>query len=207
MFDTDGIYAPGPIKPVAKIKENLAIWTSGVWKHYRIEHIEPMPRSAPLVAEMVTLSLATTLAAGGTIARRLLPILQLNLGEFLHLRWEPLDNVEGVLWEVSGQGRFISRGAQARVDRNTKTYDPYLATTTFWIIGGLERDMNLEVRNPMSYATPVARFAFWGYRYNLTDLTVGMSDVDKKALAAGDLEGVKRLIGATTWLPAEGRVA
>lgn len=207
MWDSDrGIYSPGPIRPVAQIKENLAIWTQNAWAHYRIEYTEPMPRSTPLIAEMVTLSGATFLAAGGTIARRVVAILQLNLEQFLHLRWEPLDNVEGVLWEQATQGRFVSRGGQARVDRNTKTYDPYLASTTFWILGN-DRDMNLEVRNPMSYATPVARFAFWGFRYTLTDLTTGMSDVDKKLLTQGDLEAVKRLIGATTWLPAEGRAA
>lgn len=205
-WDT-GIYAPGPIKPAVKIKENLSLWTSGGWEYYRTDFIEPMPRSTPLVVEMVVASGATALAAGGTIAKRIVAILQLNELEFLHLRWEPLDNVEGVLWERAGQGRFMSRGATARVDRNTKTYDPYLATTTFFILGR-DRDMNLEVRNPMSYATPVARFAFWGYRYILTLLLPeGVSDADKAALRRGEVDVVKRIIGATTWVPAEGRAA
>lgn len=205
-WDT-GIYAPGPIKPAVKIKENLSLWTSGGWEYYRTDFIEPMPRSTPLVVEMVVASGATALVAGGTIAKRIVAILQLNELEFLHLRWEPLDNVEGVLWERAGQGRFMSRSATARVDRGTRTYDPYLATTTFFILGR-DRDMNLEVRNPMSYATPVARFAFWGYRYILTPLLPeGVSDADKAALRRGEVDVVKRIIGATTWVPAEGRAA
>jgi len=216
MFNlTDSIYCSGPIRPVVKIRENMSIWTGGAWEHYRAEFIEPMPRSTPLVVEMVTASGATLLAAGATIAKRVVAILQLNGLELLHLRWEPLDNVEGVLWEQSGTGRFQSRGAVARVDRNTVTRDPYLSTTTFFIIGR-DRDMNLEVRNPMRYATPTARFQFWGYRYmlkaivdeavaNLPETGPLTKARARAALRAGDLDVVKRLIGATTWLPAEGR--
>ena len=204
MDELDGIYNPGPIKPVVKVKENLSIWTGGHWEHYRVDFIEPMPRSSPLVVEMVTASGATTLAAGGTIAKRVVAILQLNSGELLHLRWEPLDNVEGVLWEQAGQGRFQSRGVMARVDRDTATRDPYLSTTTFFILGR-DRDMNLEVRNPMGYATPTARFQFSGFRYILYDLLSEKSERERQLLWAGDLGAVKSLIHATTWLPAEGR--
>ena len=204
MFEDSGIYSPGPIKPVVKIKENLSLWTLGKWEHYRAEYIEPMPRSTPMTVEMVVASGVTTLAANGTIAKRVVAALQLNEGEFFHLRWEPIDNVEGVLWEQAGTGRFHGRSAMARVDRDTKAYDPYLATTTFWILGN-DRDMNLEVRNPMGYATPVARFAFWGYRYILSPLQI--SAQDKEGANRGDLETVRRAIGPTTWLPAEGRTA
>lgn len=225
MWENDGIYAPGPIRPVVEIRQNLAIFTGGKWEHYRADYIEPMPRSTPLVVDLVVLSGATTLAANGAIAKILAPALQLNQLEFLHLRWEPLDNVEGILWEQAGQGRFMTRGATARVDRNTRTYDPYLATTTFFILGP-GRDLNLEARNPMGYATPTARFAFWGYRYLLTDiipdalLSLPESLTPEQAAAgqytkargeaalrAGIPDAVKKLIGPTTWLPAEGRAA
>ena len=202
-----GIYAPGPIKPIVKIRENISVWTLNAWEHYRAEFIEPMPKGAAMTVDMVAVAGTTTLAANATIAKRLLGVLQLNAGEFLHLRWEPIDNVEGVLWEQAGQGRSISRGVQARVDRSTKGYDPYLATTTFWILGR-DRDMNLEARNPMGYAIPTARFAFWGYRYILTSaVPAAASELDKAALKAGDMDTVRRVIGATTWVPAEGRAA
>jgi len=204
MFESAGIYDPGPIKPVVQIKENLSVWTLGKWEHYRVDFIEPMPRSTPMQVEMVVASGATTLAANGTIAKRVVAALQLNGDEFFHLRWEPIDNVEGVLWEQAGTGRYQGRSAMARVDRSTKLYDPYLATTTFWILGR-DRDMNLEVRNPMGYATPTARFAFWGYRYLLTELEIPQSE--KAAVNRGDLDAVRRAIGATTWLPAEGRAS
>ena len=39
------IYDNGPISPIARIKDNLAVWTSGKWEAYRIDFIEPIPRS------------------------------------------------------------------------------------------------------------------------------------------------------------------
>lgn len=164
-----GIYDSGPISPVAKIKENVSLWTVGKWAHYQIQNIEPMPRSSPMMVEMVTISGATTIAANGTISKRVVAILQPKELELLHVRWEPLDDVEGVLWQQSSTGRFVARQVHARVTRFTALRDPYLATTTFFIIG-LQRDMNLEVRNPNPVALPQARLVFFGYRYMLRAL-------------------------------------
>lgn len=178
------IYDNGPISPIAKIEENLSIFTRDKWAHFRILYIEPMPRSSPMIVEMVTASGATTIAANGTITKQLVPFLQLNDLEFIHLRWEPIDDVEGVLWEQPGTARFVTRAVHARVTRFTGTRDPYLATTTFCILG-MDRNMNLEVRNPNPVALPSARFVFFGYRY-LLEVYPGKPDV-------------------STYLPAEGR--
>lgn len=183
MSTVANIYDNGPISPIAKIKENLSIWTLGKWLHYQIENIEPLPRSTPMIVEMVLASGATTILANGIIAKQVVPILQLSDLEFTHLRWEPIDDVEGVLWEQAGTGRFVTRSVHARVTRFTGIRDPYLATTTFWILGR-DRDMNLEVRNPNPVPLPQARFAFWGFRYML------------KSLAGQPSQ--------TTWVPAEG---
>lgn len=165
-----GIYDGGVIAPVAKIKENLSIWTVGQWSHYQIEYIEGLPWSSPMTVEMVTASGATTIAANGTIAKQVVAILQLADHELMHLRWQPIDDMEGVLWEQSSQGRFVARAVHARVDLLTAVRDPYLATTTFFILGR-NRDMNLEVRNPAPVARALARFAFFGYRYVLKPIS------------------------------------
>jgi len=186
-----GIYDGGVIAPVAKIQENLSIFTLGHYVHYKIRFIEPMPWSSQMVVEMVVASGAVTIAANGTIAAQLVAILQLNDNNLLHLRWQPLDDVQGILWEQSSVGRFVSRGVHSRVDLFTATRDPYLATTTFFILGK-DRDMNLEVRNPRPVAQALARFVFFGYRYVLKPLD--------EATAKGIEEG--RI--PSTWLPAEG---
>ena len=207
MFDAyAAIYDPGPIHPIVHFKEKMAVWTGGKWYYYSADYIEPMPRSAPLTVEMVVASATgiTALAANGTIVKSVVQALRLNENEFFHLRWEPLDDVEGVLWEQSGQGRFLSRNTQARVDLQTHLHDPYLATTTFWIIGK-DRDMNLEVRNPTGYAMPMARFAFWGYRYVLGPLSLPAAD--KGALERGDITTVRNTFGPVTFVPAEGRAS
>jgi len=184
MSTVANLYDNGPISPICRIKENLSVWTAGQWKHYNVTFIEPLPRSRPTTVEMVVASGATTLAANGTIAKQVVAILALAEMEFTHLRWEPIDDVEGVLWEQAGTGRFVTRGVQARVDRWTHFHDPYLATSTFFILGK-DRDMNLEVRNPNPVAIPQARFVFWGFRYLLNPLSSEPAN--------------------TTWVPAEGR--
>lgn len=200
-----GIYDSDYIQPVAKVKENLSIMTLGNYSHYIIEYLEPLPPGPASVADMVAIAGATGLAANATINKRIVPILQLNDLEFAHLRWEPLDNVEGVLWELSGQARFNSRNIHSRVDRNSRRYDPSLSLTTFWVLG-LNRDMNLECRNPMGYAIPAARFQFFGYRYILKEIDLsGLSSDVKIKMKAGDIATVRASIGTTTWLPAEGR--
>jgi len=165
MPQVSGIYDNGPISPIAKIKENLSIWTKGKWEHFRIDYIEPMPRSSPMVVDV------GPIAANGIIAKQVVAILQLSDLEFLHLRWEPLDDVEGALWEEAGTARFTTGSVQARVTPFTSLRDPYLATTTFFILGK-NRDMNLEVINPNAVAIPVARFVFFGFRYILEGIPV-----------------------------------
>lgn len=191
-----GIYDGGVIAPVAKIKENLSIYSLGRYTHYRIDFIEPMPWSSQMVVEMVVASGATTIAANGTIAQRLPAILTLNDNNLLHLRWQPLDDVEGVLWEQASVARYATRGVHSRVDLSTTTKDPYLSTTTFFILGK-DRDMNLEVRNPRPVAQALARFVFFGFRYVL----MPWKDEEKgQEVIKGIVEG--RI--PSTWLPAEG---
>jgi len=177
------IYDSDPISLIAKIKENLSIWTLGSWSHFQIINAEPLPGGTPMIAEMVTLSGRLTIAANGTIPVTAIPFLQPRANELLHLRWEPLDDVEGILWEQATQGRFNARAVHARVNRFTRLHDPNLALTTFWVLG-LDRNMALEVRNPNPVALPIARFHFFGFRYMLTPLKAEPS--------------------VTTYLPAEG---
>ena len=206
MPTLSGPYDSFIIQPVCQIKQNLSVYTSGIWEHFIVQFEEPVPPTPATLVEMVTLSGNTTLAAATPINKMLVQVLQLSDSEFLHLRWFPLDNVEGVLWEKASVARFATAQIQAQVDVRIREYDPFLATTTFWILGA-NKDMQLEVRNPMRYATSVARFQFFGHRYvieahpNLPPLT----NHDWPALRAGDTEIVKKYLGQTTWVPAEGR--
>lgn len=201
-----GIYDSAFLQPVARIKENISI-LQDKWLHYIVEYSEPIVPGPASIVEMVALAGLTSLAANATIAKRVVPILQVYSNELLHVRWFPLDNVEGVIWELAGQQKLASRNIHSRTDRRVLQWDPTLATTTFFIQGEL-LDMNLEVRNPMQYATPLARFVFFGNRMLLTpvDLT-GLDENQKRKLGDGDKDTVRSIIGPTTWLPARGRQA
>ncbi|MBA7705330.1 hypothetical protein ES703_114158 [subsurface metagenome] len=212
MSEVANIYDNGPISLIARIKDNISVYTAKKWAHYQVVYTEPWPRSSPLRVEMVAASLVTFIAANGTIAKRLVPILQVTNGEMLHVRFEPLDDVEGVVYELAGTGKFVSRNTHARVSMVTCLRDPYLATTTFFIMGN-QKDINLEVVNPNPVALPQARFQFFGYRYVIEAITPlfperftdAQKEAVRKKLEDGDKETVAQYIGPTTWLPAEGR--
>ncbi len=212
MSTVANIFDNGPISLIARIKDNISVYTAKKWAHYQVVYTEPWPRSSPLRVEMVATALVTFIAANGILAKRLVPILQVTNGEMLHVRFEPLDDVEGVVYELAGTGKFISRNTHARVSMVTCLRDPYLATTTFFIMGN-QKDINLEVRNPNPVALPQARFQFFGFRYVIEAIIpkfpAGATDPQKEAvrkkLEDGDKETVAQYIGPTTWLPAEGR--
>ena len=186
MSEVANLYDNGPISPVVKIKENLSVMTGGDWSHYRVDYIEPLPRSAPLVVDLVALSGNVTIAANGSITKQLIQFLRLNDKEITHFRFEPIDDIEVILWEQSATARYATNFVQARASKFTATRDPWLATTTFFVIGK-DRDVNIEARNPNPVAWPQARVAFWGYRYIVSDL--------------------KSVPAVTTYIPAEGRSA
>ena len=204
-MEVANIYDNGPISPVCKIKENMAIWTTNQWDYFKVDYIEGLPRSSQSVVEMITVSGVTQLAANGTIAKIQLAPLLLNEGEFLHLRWEPIDDVEGVLWEQPSQGRFATRAIHARVNLYTWQMDPELATTTFFLLGR-DRLMNLEVRNPNPVIIFVARFVFWGYRYLVEHIDVNKIYPELASeFKVGNQEVVRARIGTCTWIPTEGK--
>ena len=212
MWDDRGIYAPGPIKPVVDINENLAIWSEKRWKYGRAVFIEGMPYSSPMIVDVVAQAGATVLAAGANTTKQLAPIIQINQGEMLHLRFKPLENVEGQLFETAADGRWTSRAVTARITKESGIHDPYWAASTFWIYG-FNRDINIQVFNRMGYAVPQARFAFWGYRYVVEEITPNFERLGgdraaigqaQKDLNRGDPVAIKAFIGHVTMIPAEG---
>lgn len=206
MPETGGPYDSYYIQPIARIREYISLYTNAKWHHYMVDYQNPIPPTPASIVEMVTAAGITSLGAGLAIAKRVVTILQLSDNELLHLRWRPLDYVEGLLYEIAGSQHLNATNIHSRVDPFVGDLDPTWASTTFWILGR-QRDMNLEVRNPTQYATPTARFQFWGNRAYLTEFDAsGRSAAEKDALAAGDRETVRKIIGPTVWVPAEGRV-
>jgi len=154
--------------PVCQIKEHLAIWSDKEWLGFQVDFIEPVPRSSAYVVDLIAIAAAAPLAPGAAIAGQLLPILQVGSNELVHNRWYVIDDIEGQLWQLSRMARFNPRGGQAGVTLLTPVYDPWLATTTFWVLGGLgDRDAMVGCTNISGAIIPQARLGFFGYRYIL----------------------------------------
>jgi len=218
-MEVANIYDNGPLSLVARIRDTVSILTAKKWEHHQVIYAEPWPRSSPLRLDMVAFATLTSLGASPTtITKRLLNILQVTDGEMLCIRFEPLDDVEVVVYEQAGTGKFNARNAHARIDMGTCVRDPYLASSTLFVMGD-QRDVQLEIRNPHPVALPQARLQFWGYRYLLEPITPDLSAISGptpalaakarqnilKLLSDGDKQTVVQYIGPTTWIPAEGR--
>jgi hypothetical protein len=157
--------------PVCQIKENLAIYTDLKWQGYQVEFIEPQPRSSQFIVDLIAIAGVGPLAAGGNVAAQLLQAIQVSAGELCHFRFFVLDNIEAQLWQLSNMARFAPRGGQAGVNLFTPALDPYLASTTFWVLGGLgDRDARIGCTNISGAVQPVARVGFFGFRYILKPL-------------------------------------
>jgi len=162
------LYDNGPISPIAQILEHLAIWSEQRWMPFRIEDIEPLPRSSPFIIDLITISGGVPLVPTAAIAGQLVGVLQVNANELVHFRWFAIDDIEGQLWELSRMARFSSRGAQAGVNLFTPVYDPWLTTTTFWVLGGPgDKDARVGCTNIGGAILPQARLGFFGYKYIL----------------------------------------
>ncbi len=169
MNIVDNLYNPGPPTPVCQIEEHLAIWTEQRWKGFKVDYIEPIPRSSVFVIDLVQVAGVGTLAPNQQVAGRLLEILRVNANELSHNRWYVMDDIEGQLWQLSNMARFAPRGGQAGVNLFTPAHDPWMATTTFWVLGGPgDKDARVGCTNISGATIPQARLGFFGYRYILT---------------------------------------
>ena len=167
-MEVANLYDNGPISPICQIKEHLAIWSDKQWLGFKVNYIEPTPRSSAYTVDLIALAGAAPLAPGATIMGQLLPILQANANELSHNRWYAIDDIEGLLWQLNNMARFSPRGGQSGVNLLTPVYDPWLATTTFWVLGGLgDKDARVGCTNISGAAIPQARLGFFGYRYIL----------------------------------------
>jgi hypothetical protein len=168
MLFVDNLYSQGPIAPICQIMEHLAIWTENRWVGFQTEFIEPVPRSSNFTVDLIATTGVGFLAPNATIAGQLLAIIQSNANELVHFRWYVLDDIEGQIWQLSNMSRFTPRGGQAGVTLFTPVYDPWLATTTFWVVGGQgDKDARIGCTNISGANIGQARIGFFGYRYIL----------------------------------------
>lgn len=170
MNSIDNLYSSGPMAPVCQIQEHLAIYTEQRWKGYVVNFIEPQPRSSNFIVDLIASAGVAPLAAGGQVVSQLLQAIQVNEGELCHFRFFVIDDIEAQLWQLANMARFAPRGGQAGVNRFTPFYDPWLATTTFWVLGGLgDKDARIGCTNLSGAVIPRARVGFYGFRYTLTE--------------------------------------
>lgn len=222
--ELSGIYDSYYIQPIAKVNESVGCLVGQLYEFYNIIYSEGLSPGPAMVLDICNIPPIGVLPANGTIAKKVVPALQLNANELLQVRWEPIDIVEGLIWELSGQQKNATGQLHSRVDKGCRSRDPALALATFFILGyGQARlDFSLECRNPLAYAQPTARFQFWGHRFKVNPLKldtkiatylarmrntvaqVPTAQELKDLLAAGDRDTIRDILGPVTLVPVVG---
>jgi len=163
-------YSPHPISPIALVGQNLGVYTEHNVEFFKIDFIEGLPPGSQTLIDL------GPCAAGAQLNAAILTNLQLRENDFIHLRWKVLDDFEATLWLVSGIPRFNIRQITQRITLFTPQNDPYLNTTTFFVLGP-NKDPFLQVNNPNpAYALTQTRAIFWGFKYILKPLTEEPAD-------------------------------
>lgn len=222
MPQISGIYDSYAVQPDCKIGENIGIFSLGKWSYHQVNFIEGIPAGPASTIDMVLQTGNTFIGANAALVKAIAPMLQMYDNEFMKVRFEPLDNIEVRIWELSGQAKNTARQLQSRSDRNSRWYDPYAALGTFWVLG-FNRDVNIEVLNPLGYIQPTARVIIWGIRYllnpviNIDDILDDMVKAHRlrpeqksgylSKMNTGDPATIKEVLGPVTMIPAEGKQA
>jgi len=154
----------GPIDPIALVNEYVAVWLKAMWHCYKVDYVEPMPRTQDLVFDQGALA---ALAQSGDV--RLINLDQQETPPgFIQLRCFPLDDIQVEVKVGRAESRFTAANIQSRVDRFTEINDPCLHTTEFVVLQ--QNSVYVNCINPTAYATAMSRVAFFGYRYMFRDL-------------------------------------
>lgn len=157
----------GPIDPLALVNENVAIWARNNWHCYRVEYLEPLPKSHPLVFDM------GALLAGATSGDTIITNLDQHAAptpSMAQLRFYPLEDVRVTFKIGQAEARFTTLRVTATVDRFTRIEDPCLHTTEVLVLMG--NTPYIDCENPTRYNLASSRVAFFGFRFALTDLNV-----------------------------------
>ena len=204
-------YSSGPILPVVKIGQNLGVFTQSTYRFYRVLHIEPFPATRQTTFDFG----AVNTAASST--QQEVTVINAMEGSLQHVRCFVLDDIELEIAQIRASGRFLANTVQARITLYTQAHDPYLATTTLFVLGKDKPVFGIAT-NRTGYNLLQSRVVFFGFRYILDRL----NPLQEKALqaltlnTAGELpdtdEGVRMKTmlakGLTaTIVPAEGRGA
>lgn len=160
-------YKAGPIEMVVLAGETVGLYVNNQLHFARVDYVEPIPRSNPLVLDF------GALGAGASTAKTQLALIEMPTNEFGQFRMAAIDDIEVSLWQGQSDGRLRTKSRMAAISRFTALHGEE-QTTEFYVF---ENQWAYGVAlNPTGYALVQSRLAFWGYRYVTTKLEQYSSD-------------------------------
>lgn len=152
----------GPIQPLAKPGENIAVWSASAWHYYQIERLEPILPSNAIVHNL------GAVAAGAVINPTLATTLEFDTNRLAQLRMAVLDDIQVRVSQPQAAAKFVNVDAHTEVTLFTHWRDPDAALTEFFVFE--DKQPLFRIENPTDYALAQARIVFWGFQYLLNPL-------------------------------------
>ena len=192
------LYYPGPIAPVAKVGQNMGVWTNNTYRFFRILFIEGLPGSPQLVQDIGAVN------ANSVSTETRITVVDAPEGSIVHCRCAPLDDIEFEVSEIKASKRFVANSQIARVSLFNAAFDPYWALTTMFVLGNMQ-SIYVTAYNNTDYNEAKSRLKFWGLRYTIDRLDPQTELMFQKALISGNSGELDSRGLRATIVPAMGR--
>lgn len=160
---TPGWLEPGPMQPYAQIGQNLLIKVVQNYVLFRVNLIEQLPLSSPLVVNFGAIGANATLP--GVSLQTPLQMDGFEIGQFRAIM---LEDIDLQVYEPQNLPRFINSVGRYRWSRMAQSLDPSYSRTEIAVYQ--DQFPYVDVINPTNQALVAARIAFFGNRYRIQRL-------------------------------------
>lgn len=159
--------------PIALIGENIALYYDNSWHYFRVNYLRPLYRSHKIVHDFGSIS------ASSQISEFVQPSdeLELKQTEIGQLRLMPLDDIEIDIRTGATDPVSATDGKVTRISRHQGLVDPTWAASEHFYKA--DRLYYFGVYNPYATSTGQSRVAFWGWKFDVTELE---DEPDKKTM-------------------------
>lgn len=158
-------------EPSVRITDNYGVLTtSGTWRFFNCQYVEPLPASVDMVYDAGAISADSVSRANAVdiIEVEGSAKVETDVSEVAQLRFYPIDDIAIAVKQPAASGRFKTRSNEIRVDYKTIELDPTLKSTEIYVY---EDDVpSLDVYNLTNYDLTQSRIQFFGWRICGTQL-------------------------------------
>ena len=173
-----GPFAPGDIKPIVKVGQNILVIDRESYKLYKVGYIAPVPPAENFILDVVNILGLANIGAGITSgAANTQNFLNMQDGQLGQFRFRVLDDIICEVLQPQSVARFNVQGLNTNLNSFQALRDPCDHLSEQFV---LEQDVPfLRVTNPTGAAITRARVQAYGFQYVLEGFDGALADAGR----------------------------